>query len=70
MFRKALFSVAIALFVAVSTATAADADPSWFGTLSCSCQPVPGSGPTLTDQINAGLRDGLAELPNVPDRVD
>jgi len=67
MIRKALFSAAIAVCAAVGVATAANADPGWYNTLSCNCEPVPHSGPTFTDQIDTGIRDGLAELNEAPD---
>ncbi|MCV7197682.1 hypothetical protein [Mycobacterium angelicum] len=67
MIRKALFSAAIAVCAAVGVATAANADPSWYNTLSCNCEPVPQSGPTFTQQIDTGIRDGLAELNDAPD---
>jgi hypothetical protein len=59
---KVLFSAAVALSVAVRVATPVSADPSAFGVLSCSCGGGPTAavgGPTVSDQINDGIRDGL-----------
>jgi hypothetical protein len=65
---KALFSAAVALSVAVGVATPVSADPSAFGVLRCSCGGGPTAavgGPTVSDQINNGIRDGLAALQGV-----
>jgi hypothetical protein len=59
---KVLFSAAVALSVAVGVATPVSAEPSAFGVLSCSCGGGPTAavgGPTVSDQINDGIRDGL-----------
>ena len=74
MITKVLVSAAIALGAATAVATPANADPSSFGTLSCSCkQPVAapdGKAPVtdVTDQMNQGIRRGLAFLPGHPPR--
>jgi hypothetical protein len=63
-----LFSAAVALSVAVGVAIPVSADPSTFGVLSCSCGGRPTGavgGPTVLDQINNGIRDGLADLRGV-----
>ena len=65
---KVLFSAAVALTVAVGVAIPVSADPSAFGVLSCSCggRPTPAvGGPTVSDQINKGIHDGLADLRGV-----
>jgi hypothetical protein len=65
---KVLFSAAIALSVAVGVATPASADPSTFGVLSCSysCRGAAAvGGPTVSDQMNDGIQDGLAALQEV-----
>jgi hypothetical protein len=59
---KVLFSAAVALSVAVGVAIPVSADPDAFGVLSCSCGGGPTAavgGPTVSDQINDGIRDGL-----------
>jgi hypothetical protein len=63
---KVLFSAAIALGAAVGVATPASADPSLFGTLSCSCEAVLDGGAAVTDQMNLGIQSGLAYLPGIP----
>jgi hypothetical protein len=65
---KVLFSAAVALSVAVGLATPVSADPSAFGVLSCSCGRGPTAavgGATVSDQINDGIQDGLADLRGV-----
>lgn len=68
MIRKLTFSAAFALAVAVGWATSAAADPSAFRVLSCSCEhaatAVDGM-PAVQDQINLGIRTGLADLQGV-----
>jgi hypothetical protein len=62
---KVLFSAAVALGVAVVVAIPVNADPSAFGVLSCSCGGGPTAavgGLTVSDQINDGIRDGLADF--------
>lgn len=62
MITKVLFSAAVALSVAVGVAIPVSADPGAFGVLSCSCGGGPTAavgGPTVSDQINDGIRDGL-----------
>lgn len=62
MITKVLFIAAVALSVAVRVAIPVNADPSAFGVLSCSCGSGPtaaAGGPTVSDQINDGIRDGL-----------
>jgi hypothetical protein len=64
---KVLFGAAIALGVAVGLATPAGADPSLFGTLSCSCEPTGSDGgAAVADQIDVGLQSGLANLQGLP----
>ena len=65
---KVLFSATVALSVAVGAAIPVSADPSAFGVLSCSCGGGPTAavgGPTVSEQINEGIRDGLADLHGV-----
>jgi hypothetical protein len=65
---KVLFSAAVALSAAAWVATPAGADPSAFGTLSCSCGggvSAAVGGPTLTDQMNEGIQSGLSDLQGI-----
>jgi hypothetical protein len=65
---KVLFSAAVALSVAVGVATPVSADPSAFSVLSCSCRGGPtaaGRGSTVSDQMNDGIQNGLADLQEV-----
>jgi hypothetical protein len=62
---KVLFSAAVALSVAVGLAIPVSADPSAFDVLSCNCGSGPTTavgGPTVSDQINDGIKNGLADL--------
>ncbi|MGA9491003.1 MAG: hypothetical protein WBV80_12255 [Mycobacterium sp.] len=62
---RVLISATVALSVAVGVAIPVSADPSAFGVLSCSCGGGPKTavgGPTVSDQINDGIHDGLADL--------
>jgi hypothetical protein len=69
---KILVSVAIALGVLVVGEAPASADPNSpanqpnpFGTLTCRCQKIaPASRQALRDQIDRGIRDGLAAIPD------
>ncbi|OBJ52354.1 hypothetical protein [Mycobacterium sp. 1423905.2] len=58
---------AAALGIAVIVASPASADPSAFGTLSCSCQPavMTSDGGGVSDQVDEGVRSGLADLQGV-----
>jgi hypothetical protein len=65
---KVLFSAAVALSAAAWVATPAGADPSAFGTLSCSCGggvSAAVGGPTVTDQMNEGIQSGLSDLQGI-----
>ena len=65
MITKVSFGVAIALSVSIATANPAGAEPSPFSVLSCSCEggaPVSYPGPTMREQIDAGIAHGLTEL--------
>jgi hypothetical protein len=65
---KVLFSAVVALSVAIGLAIPVSADPSAFGVLSCSCGgglPEAVGGPTVPDQMNDGIQDGLADLQGV-----
>jgi hypothetical protein len=66
MLDKVLLSAAITLGVALAVATPTSADPSPFGTLSCSCSTQPGdvrqNGPAVNDQIIQGIQSGLRSL--------
>jgi hypothetical protein len=60
-----MVGAAIALTALVTTATPADAEPSQFGTLSCSCSPasgMPTSNSDLKSQVDAGIQRGLGSL--------
>jgi hypothetical protein len=63
--EKLMVGAAIALTATVITATPADAEPSQFGTLSCSCTPatgMPDSDSDLQSQVDAGIQRGLGSL--------
>ena len=69
MITKVVFSAAIALDAVMAVATPAGADPSSFGTLSCSCtQPgdVPQGKPAVKDQVDQGIQSGLGSLHGGP----
>jgi len=58
-----IFSGAVALSVAVGLAIPVSADPSAFRVLSCSCRGgLTAAGPTVLDQMNDGIQNGLADL--------
>jgi hypothetical protein len=62
---KILFGAAIAFAAAAGVAAPANADPSPFGTLGCSCTPaaaVPNDKAPVTDQMNQGIQNGLGFL--------
>jgi hypothetical protein len=63
---KVLASAAITLGAAVSVASPANADPSVYGTLSCSCEQAPtapgGFAAVPGDAVNQGIQSGLADL--------
>jgi hypothetical protein len=63
MIPKLLVGVALAVGAAGFTAASAtaNADPSPFNTLSCSCQDqAPPGSPVLTDKIRQGIQQGLS----------
>ncbi len=67
--EKLLVGAAIALTATVITATPADAEPSQFGTLSCSCNPatgMPDSTSDLKSQVDQGIQHGLGSLRSSP----
>ena len=67
--EKLLVGAAIALAATVVTATQAAAEPSQFGTLSCSCNPatgMPDSAADLKSQVDAGIQHGLGSLHSSP----
>jgi hypothetical protein len=69
--EKLLVGVAIALATTVVIATPADAEPSQFGTLSCSCNPatgMPDSTSDLKSQVDEGVQHGLGSLHSSPPR--
>ncbi|MCV7096126.1 hypothetical protein AWC13_10605 [Mycobacterium kubicae] len=68
MVKKTIKLGAAALGIAVAFASPASADPSAFGTLSCSCQQAvttSGGGAGAPDQVDEGVRSGLADLQGV-----
>jgi hypothetical protein len=68
LITKVLLCTAVALSVAVGVAVPVSADPSAFGVLSCSCGGGPTAavgGPTVSNQMNEGIKDGLADLQGV-----
>ncbi|HYY00603.1 MAG TPA: hypothetical protein VE908_13815, partial [Mycobacterium sp.] len=63
--EKLLVGAAIALAATVITATPADAEPSQFDTLGCSCDPATGTPHDPSDlksQVDAGIQHGLGSL--------
>jgi hypothetical protein len=62
---KVLVSIVIAVGSAVAVAAPASAtNPNPFGDLSCNCR---GATPAQSEQINRGIRDGLAVVvPGLP----
>jgi len=69
--EKLLVGAAIALAATVVWATPADAEPSQFGTLSCSCDPatgMPGSTSDFKSQVDEGIQHGLSSLRTSPPR--
>lgn len=65
MIKKVLFGITISLSTAVATAIPVGADPSPFSVLSCSCDGSPMflyRGPTVREQIETGIENGLADL--------
>jgi hypothetical protein len=57
---KILFSGATVLAVSLGYAAPANADPSVFSDLSCSCpQTISNGGSSVTDQVTRGIRAGL-----------
>jgi len=67
--EKLMVGAAIALATTVVTATPADAEPSQFGTLSCSCNPatgMPDSTSDLKSQVDEGIQRGLGSLHTSP----
>ncbi len=59
---KMLVAVAITLGASFGLASAASADPSSFGNLSCSCHLPPGPSAAIPDQVARGIEDGLSDL--------
>jgi hypothetical protein len=71
MIRKVLFGAAIAFCAVAGMATPANADPSSFGTLGCSCTPpvsVPDGKAPATNQVDQGIQNGLGYLHGMPPR--
>jgi hypothetical protein len=69
--EKLLVGAAIALTATFATAAPADAEPSQFGTLSCSCNPatgMPDSASDLKSQVDDGIQHGLSSLHTSPPR--
>ena len=70
--EKLMVGAAIALGATVAMATPADAEPSQFGTLSCSCTPatgMPDSNSDLKSQVDEGIQRGLGSLHVSPPRL-
>ncbi|UXA08184.1 hypothetical protein KXD96_08845 [Mycobacterium sp. SMC-2] len=61
MIPRLLVGVALALGAAGWPAATANADPSPFSTLSCSCEETAPAG--STDMVDWGIRQGLYDLP-------
>ena len=69
--EKLLVGATIALAATVATAMPAHAEPSQFGTLSCSCNPatgMPDSTSDLKTQVDEGIQRGLGSLHTSPPR--
>lgn len=70
MRTKVLASSAIILGAAVGLGASADADPSVFKVLSCSCpERAPADSAVVVvveDAITRGIRQGLADVPAAP----
>ena len=67
MIIKALATGAIAALVGLGLAAPALADPTTFNNIACSCQPpAPQSAPTIQDQINQGIQQGLSDIAAAP----
>jgi hypothetical protein len=67
--EKIMVGAAIALATTAATATPADAGPSQFGTLGCSCDPatgMPDDASDLNSQVDAGIQHGLDSLHTSP----
>jgi hypothetical protein len=63
MIAKALATGALTVLVGAGAAAPALADPSTFTNISCTCQaPAPQAGPSIQDQINQGIQQGLSDL--------
>ncbi|MEY8014477.1 hypothetical protein [Mycobacterium servetii] len=53
--------------VAVGLGASADADPSVFNALSCSCpQRGPADSALVRDEIDRGIRQGISDVPASP----
>ncbi len=66
MIPKLLVGVALSFGAACWTAASANADPSPFNTLSCSCQETAPVGTTiLTDKVDRGIQQGLSDVPTI-----
>ncbi|BBY04574.1 hypothetical protein MSEO_50730 [Mycobacterium seoulense] len=64
MIPKLLVGVALTIGAACWTAASANADPSPFNTLSCSCQETaPAGSTTLMDKVDWGIQQGLSDVP-------
>lgn len=64
-----MVGAAVVFGAMVATATPAGADPSQFGTLSCSCAPatgIQGSNPDIKSQVDQGIQQGLDSLHGNP----
>ena len=67
MIIKALATGAIAAIVGLGVAAPVLADPTTFNNIACSCQaPPPLFAPSVQDQINQGIQQGLSDLSPTP----
>ena len=67
--EKLIVGAVVALGATVAAAPPAGADPSQFGTLSCSCNPAAGihsSNPDVKSQVDQGIQQGLDSLHRNP----
>ena len=65
MIAKLLVSGAIVFAACLGLAAPANADPSVFNVLSCSCPEVtPADSPVRADKMNQGIQQGLSGVPS------
>ncbi|MGA8329257.1 MAG: hypothetical protein WB777_08190 [Mycobacterium sp.] len=63
--KRMLAGVAVLFATLAVTAVPAEADPTPFGSLGCSCDSeagIPAGNPDVKDQIDQGIQNGLGSL--------